>query len=250
MSTSNLTVRGGWIGLLVTISIFISWFSSLILLLSVQISCTDLIWIIFAVLGRSILHTGLFIIAHDAMHINLIPHKRVNNILGSIAVFFYAFLSYRQCCLNHKKHHRHPAQIGDPDFHDGIHRHPVLWYLKFIKEYLPIRLLIAFLIHFCFACFVLNQLLHISFVNLLLFWILPLCLSSIQLFFFGTYLPHRGNGNVPHFPHYVQRSKIDIFWSFLTCYHFGSYHWEHHQYPKIPWYRLPTIHGSRSTLIF
>jgi beta-carotene/zeaxanthin 4-ketolase len=27
--------------------------------------------------------------------------------------------------------------------------------------------------------------------NLFLFWILPIVLSSMQLFFFGTYLPHR-----------------------------------------------------------
>jgi beta-carotene ketolase (CrtW type) len=74
--------------------------------------------------------------------------------------------------------------------------------------------------------------------RLLLFWTLPLLLSSLQLFLFGTYLPHRrapGRSSDRH-------RAVSLVWpellSFLACYHFG-YHWEHHCHPHLPWFRLP-----------
>ena len=73
-------------------------------------------------------------------------------------------------------------------------------------------------------------------LNLCWCWIAPQVLSS-PLFYFGTYLPHRGQFEVNTFP---ARSNDYPHWlSMLTCFHFG-YHAEHHQYPYVPWY-LPTI---------
>ena len=71
----------------------------------------------------------------------------------------------------------------------------------------------------------------------LLFWTLPLLLSSLQLFFFGTVLPHRHGAaeGLPHRPHSLHWSP----WlSLFACYHFG-YHREHHDAPTVPWFRLP-----------
>jgi beta-carotene ketolase (CrtW type) len=42
-------------------------------------------------------------------------------------------------------------------------------------------------------------------------------------------------------PHRAQSNPLPIFWSFITCYHFG-YHQEHHEYPHVPWWKLPEIH--------
>ncbi|MGL6133378.1 MAG: fatty acid desaturase, partial [Prochlorococcaceae cyanobacterium] len=68
---------------------------------------------------------------------------------------------------------------------------------------------------------------------------LPLALSSLQLFLFGTYLPHRGPAQAA--PH----AAITLAWpeplSLLACYHFG-YHVEHHSNPSLPWYELPACH--------
>jgi beta-carotene ketolase (CrtW type) len=230
-----------WIGVIVVIVILSLWVSSLVLLLLTQTSNTSWVWLVFAVLGRTFLHTGLFILAHDAMHGNLIPHnKRINKLIGWIAVGLYAFLPYKQCCINHWKHHRYPNQIGDPDFHGGID-HPVFWYLKFIREYLPVRSLVIFAIDWGLIFWSFSQIFQISLANLMLFWVLPFILSSIQLFFFGTYLPHRENHGKSNYSHRVESNKYPVLWSFLTCYHFGYYHWEHHEYPKTPWYRLPKL---------
>ena len=90
---------------------------------------------------------------------------------------------------------------------------------------------------------VFNILLHlagIELINLILFWTLPSLLSTVQLFYFGTYLPHHTEGGDFLDHHKARSNNFSPFWSFLTCYHFG-YHWEHHAYPYIPWWRLPDI---------
>jgi beta-carotene ketolase (CrtW type) len=227
-----------WSGLLIVIVVFGIWFTSLVgslIFLSVDISW---FWIILTILGRTYLHTGLFILAHDAMHGNLIPHhKFLNNLIGRFAVVVYGFLPYDHCRTNHHNHHRYPSQSRDPDFHGNI-AHPFFWYCKFMREYLPLRSLIIFLVNVCLIFLGLIIIFHVPLINLILFWIFPLVLSSLQLFFFGTYLPHRQVHNNSHFSPRIQSDRFSIFWSFISCYNFGHYHWEHHEYSQIPWYRL------------
>jgi beta-carotene ketolase (CrtW type) len=69
-------------------------------------------------------------------------------------------------------------------------------------------------------------------------------LSSFQLFTFGTWLPHR-NLKIPFADWHRARSNDYPAWlSFLTCYHFG-YHWEHHEWPFVPWWKLPRARAMR-----
>ncbi len=87
---------------------------------------------------------------------------------------------------------------------------------------------------------------HGSPLNLGIFWLLPLVLSSMQLFYFGTYLPHREDLS-PFCDHHRARSlDLPPIWSLLSSYHF-SYHWEHHEYPQIPWYQLPLVYQCQAT---
>ena len=45
--------------------------------------------------GRSFLHTGLFILAHDAMHGTLMPaYPKVNHWAGQLILGIYSFLAY------------------------------------------------------------------------------------------------------------------------------------------------------------
>jgi beta-carotene ketolase (CrtW type) len=231
-----------WIGLVVVTTIVGLWFVSLLGFLFIPIVSFNFFSLILAILCRAYLHTGLFILAHDAMHGNLIPnHRRLNNFIGRSAVVIYGFLPYNLCHSNHVKHHRYTSQSDDPDFH-GSNSHPVFWFFKFIREYFPLRSLIIFMINMSVIFWGLMLVFHVSMVNLICFWILPLVLSSLQLFYFGTYLPHRQvHGNRNFLPRPTSNS-LTILWSFLSCYNFGHYHWEHHEYPKTPWYRLHNIH--------
>lgn len=235
--------QDSYIGLLITGLILGTWLLSLMILLPADIASLPISWLVLDILGRTFLHTGLFVIAHDAMHGNLIPiNKQINHQIGRLCVGLFAFLSYDICCSNHKRHHSHPAQIGDPDFHDGIHQHPVFWYIRFISAYLNIRLMALFLCLWGAIFSGLHYFCNISPLTISLFWVLPLILSSIQLFFFGTYLPHRNGSQPLNLSFRSYPSFYVTCCSLLSCYHFGYYHQEHHASPRTPWYRLPDVH--------
>lgn len=233
-------------GILAASTILCLWLGSLVFLLSLDLASIPGIWVVPAILGRTFIHTGLFIIAHDAIHGTVMPkHRRVNDWMGAIAITLYALLPYRKYFLKHWEHHGQPGQVGDPDFHDGIHSGMFAWYFKFMNGYLDTRQKWVLLIGMTVIFHGLRMGLHISGFSLLLFWVLPIVLSSMQLFVFGTYLPHREQAEGYDNPHHAVSSSYPIFWSFLSCYHFG-YHWEHHEYPHLPWYKLPAARSDRA----
>lgn len=118
------------------------------------------------------------------------------------------------------------------------------WYLHFMCEYMaPGQLL---LMGGTYQLLVLGV--GVPHTTVLAFWVAPSLLSSVQLFYFGTYLPHRSaddhRGVQPHVDKHRSRSNDLPTWlSLITCYHFG-YHWEHHEYPYVPWWRLPMVRKS------
>ena len=197
------------------------------------------------VLIRTFLQTGLFIVAHDAMHGSLLPDsQRWNDRLGRLALGLYACLPWERCRRHHLSHHLAPASPNDPDYHDGQNRSAAAWYLRFMAKYLTAAQMSALL-----SCWLVSVLLLLllhghtphPLTNLLLFWILPLLLSSLQLFVFGTYLPHREGAAAPASTgdrHHARSLALPRSLSLLACYHFG-YHWEHHEYPELPWFQLP-----------
>ncbi|MEY4430711.1 MAG: hypothetical protein RLZZ533_647, partial [Cyanobacteriota bacterium] len=193
------------------------------------------------------LHTGLFIVGHDAMHGVLLPHQpRWNHRLGACALGLYAALAYGRCRRNHRRHHRHTAGAADPDFHPDPTAGPGRWYLRFMAGYLTpgqmLRLLTVWgaLVLFTWPA---N---HACWLNLLLFCSLPLALSSLQLFVFGTYLPHRRQRSAGAA---VGPASLDwpAWLSLLACFHFG-YHREHHDRPDLAWFELPSLRRQRRPL--
>ena len=176
------------------------------------------------------------------MHGSVCPtHPRINNAIGAIAVRLYALFSYRKLLEKHWTHHRTPASAADPDFHDGEHSGFLAWYLRFMKGYLSWWQIIGMAIVFQ----IMEYVLMVPTINLILFWVFPALLSTLQLFYFGTYLPHRLPEGGYDNPHRARSNAYSVLWSFITCYHFG-YHWEHHEYPYLPWWRLPTIRKARN----
>lgn len=223
-------------GLLVATIVAILWIGSLIFLSSIDIDRLLILWILLGILGRTFIQTGLFIVAHDAIHGSVMPkHRRLNDAIGRFMVTLYAVLDYQQLAVNHWQHHRQPGQADDPDFHDG---NSFSWYLKFMKGYLNFRQIVIQFFGLGTSFIILYFGFHVPILNLFLFWILPIFLSTIQLFYFGTYLPHRSMK--PENSHHATSSNYPLIWSFLTCYHFG-YHWEHHEYPFLAWYDLPSV---------
>ena len=191
------------------------------------------------VLVQSWLGAGMFIVAHDAMHGSLAPGRpRVNGAVGQLALGLYAGFPFRDMMVKHHLHHRHAGGEGDPDFHVGAPRSFWRWYAKFFREYWgwPQQLAITGLL-------LLYLLLGADPMNTAVFWGLPAIGSSLQMFVFGTWLPHRHEG--PHgapapFADRHNARTLDYPWllSLVTCFHFGL-HLEHHHSPDTPWWRLP-----------
>ncbi|WP_392408042.1 beta-carotene ketolase CrtW [Chlorogloeopsis fritschii] len=228
-------------GLIVALLIITIWAASLSVLLYFDVTKFSNWLIPIAIIWQTFLYTGLFITAHDAMH-GAVYRKniKINNFIGSLSVILYAFFSYRQLLKKHWLHHHHPASENDPDFHDGQRINGIFWYFHFMKEYWSWHQFIGMTIIFNLAKYTLQ----ISNQNLILFWIIPPILSSIQLFYFGTFLPHREPKEGYVRPHCAQTIPLPVFWSFITCYHFG-YHQEHHEFPQVPWWQLPSVYKQK-----
>jgi beta-carotene ketolase (CrtW type) len=227
----------GYKGIAIAASVILIWLISLILLLKTDVAQIPVWAVIPLMLWQAFLYTGLFITAHDAMHgLVFRQNRRINNLFGTMAVLLYALFSYKKLLKKHWEHHDHPASEEDPDYHDGEHKGFLSWYFHFMLGYLSWIQLFGMAIAFNVMFYLLN----VSLVSLIIFWIVPSFLSTFQLFYFGTYLPHKEPMEGYNNPHHAQSNSYSTFWSFITCYHFG-YHLEHHEYPYIAWWRLPKV---------
>lgn len=212
-------------GVIIASSIILLWAISLFLLLQVEISWTNpLIYI--AVFIQTHLYTGLFITSHDAMHGLVSTNKKLNHFLGWFSAILFSYNFYWRLFTKHHEHHRYVATDKDPDYHDSDNF--LIWYLSFVKQHVTIWQILFMAVTF-------NILkLYLPTENLIVFWMLPAIFSTLQLFYFGTYLPHKGESENSH--HSASQSKNHL-WAFVSCYFFG-YHFEHHDSPSTPWWRL------------
>lgn len=184
------------------------------------------------------LSVGLFIVAHDTMHASMVPrHPGINRLIGHFCVFIYAGFSYDKLYENHHAHHRNPGTAEDPDFDSDHSSNFWPWYLKFFRHYFSWREFSVLTVAVVIYLLILRQ----RFPTMLAFWALPAVLSSIQLFYFGTYRPHRLDALLFADRHRARSDDFSPLISLLACFHFG-YHLEHHNMPWVPWWKLPAQH--------
>ncbi|MEM8971518.1 MAG: fatty acid desaturase [Pseudomonadota bacterium] len=186
------------------------------------------------------LFVGMFIVAHDCMHGSLVPFRPTwNRLIGQVCLGLYAGFEFDTLNRKHHLHHRHSGTKDDPDFDERPPHGFLNWYVRFFIEYFGWKQL-AFL---SIVSAVYLILLQVNYSNLLVFWAVPAILSSLQLFYFGTYLPHRPAAESFVDRHRTRSNEWSWLASLLTCFHFG-YHHEHHLYPSLPWWRLPTARNA------
>jgi beta-carotene ketolase (CrtW type) len=232
MVTSTISFKPTQIGnrgLYFAVAILLSWFGMLVFLLNYPIDWQNPLIYVFVPV-QTHLYTGIFITAHDAIHGVVAPNnKRLNYGIGFLCATLFAFNNFDRLSRKHHLHHQHSATDDDPDYHDG---NPgfFAWYYSFLKEYISVVQIVLMAITY--------NILKIWFPmeNLILFWMVPAILSTFQLFYFGTYQPHRGEHHNP--PHNARSQKLNHLTAFLSCYFFG-YHAEHHAWPYLPWWKLP-----------
>jgi beta-carotene/zeaxanthin 4-ketolase len=181
------------------------------------------------------LNVGLFIVAHDAMHGSLVPSRpKLNRMFGRLTLLLYAGLSFDRLHDKHLAHHRDPGTPHDPDFFAPAPGRFRPWFLAFIGRYFGWREFARLTVLVSIYLLLLGA----SPIRLLAFWALPAILSAVQLFYFGTYRPHRPENQPFTDDHRARSSGYSWPISLLTCFHFG-YHHEHHALPWLPWWRLP-----------
>ena len=239
---SDPSGRRRWRGLQLAGLIASAWLFTLIAGLRLSFQQLHPLALVAFVMLRSFLHTGLFIVAHDAMHGTLAPanRRKLNRRIGQGCLLAYAGLNFETCLNHHIQHHHSPGSAKDPDYCNAADPSPVAWYARFLSHYLnPMQLL---KLASCMALLLLimpaNQ--HQPLLTLVLIYVLPLIISSWQLFVVGTFLPHRKNPHKTDGFHQPISLNLHPILSFAACYHFG-YHREHHSYPAVPWHQLPGI---------
>jgi beta-carotene ketolase (CrtW type) len=217
-------------GLIISILILVLWGIHLLYSLTyAKPALSDPVFY-FHILLQGYLYTGLFITAHDAMHGNISPQKMINKALGRLASFLFAGLSYSKLLRNHITHHRNPGEDNDPDFYNKSQNFFVWWFV-FMKRYTTITQLIIMAL--------LYNVLKLWFdeSSIISFWVIPAFLGTLQLFYFGTYIPHKYPHTAKMKPHNARTLKKNHLWGMLTCYFFG-YHFEHHESPRTPWWQM------------
>lgn len=213
-------------GVYVALTVILIWFGVMVFSLQLPLNTSSpLTYILVLVIMH--LYTGLFITAHDAMHGSVSRNLKLNHAIGHVTATLFSFNFYKRLFPKHHEHHKFVATDKDPDYHGGNF---FIWYLSFLRQYITIWQILLMAITF-------NILkLFIPTENLIVFWMLPAVLSTLQLFYFGTYLPHRGEHSEENV-HKSGSQKLNHVWAFISCYFFG-YHYEHHASPGTPWWQL------------
>lgn len=217
-------------GIFIGTTVILLWLGHLLYLLFVPDVNFNSPMLYLHIIIQTFLYTGLFITAHDSMHGSVARNRKINNLYGHISTTLFAFLSFRRLSVKHFQHHRHPATDDDPDFSPHSNNFFVWWFI-FFKNYITWQQILLMAIFFNILLIWFTEL------QLITFWIIPAILSTFQLFFFGTYIPHRKPFTKNMEPHFSRSLPKNHLWAMISCYFFG-YHWEHHEKPTIPWWKL------------
>ena len=189
------------------------------------------------------LSVGLFIVSHDAMHGSLAPGMpRMNALVGGGLLFLYAGFAWKRMRSAHFDHHRHAGTAGDPDFDADNPSHFWRWYGTFLKRYFGWQSLAYVSAVVAIYWLVVG----VQMAQIVLVFGLPAIASSLQLFYFGTYRPHRHDGSDFADRHNARSDEFSAPLSLATCFHFG-YHHEHHRSPQTPWWALPAFRRAART---
>lgn len=238
--------RQAAIGLALAASVFLGWLAiHLYAMFAFDLTWRTLPIAVTMAAVQCWLSVGLFIVSHDAMHGSLVPGgRRINAAIGASLLFLYAGFAWPKMRDAHFAHHRHAGRAGDPDFDE---EHPTRfwrWYATFIRRYFGLRSVL-----FVSSVVALYWLvLAVPVAKIVLLYGAPAILSSLQLFYFGTYRPHNHRQGKFADRHNARSEEFGTLASLASCFHFG-YHHEHHLAPQVPWWRLPAYRrGQVGTL--
>lgn len=217
-------------GILIALAVLILWAGHLLYTLTSVAVDPASPFLYLHIIIQAYLYTGLFITGHDSMHGIISRNRFVNRAFGYVSVFLFAAMWYPKLLKNHWDHHFYPGTEKDPDFSTESQNFFV-WWFKFMMRNTTITQIVIMAVLF-------NVLkIWIDTWSLVCFWIIPAFLSTFQLFYFGTFVPHKKPHTDEMSPHQARTQRKNHLWAMLSCYFFG-YHYEHHESPSTPWWQL------------
>ncbi|WP_082655638.1 fatty acid desaturase [Aureimonas sp. D3] len=227
----------GVIGLGLAACVFVSWMSihiAAVFFFDLGWRTAPLVPLIIAL--QCWLTVGLFIVAHDAMHGSLVPGwPRLNAAIGAFILTIYAGFAWSKIRGAHMAHHDAPGTADDPDFCVDEPERFWPWFRTFFARYFGRRSILFVSTVVTIYILVLGA----PVTNVVLFYGMPSLLSSLQLFYFGTFRPHRHEESGFVDRHNARSNEFGYLASLFSCFHFG-YHHEHHTQPWVPWWALPS----------
>ncbi|MEM6847484.1 MAG: fatty acid desaturase [Pseudomonadota bacterium] len=230
------------LGVTLALAIIVAWLAAHIsAIFVINWGSAGIIAAVAMIMFQSWLFTGLFIVAHDCMHGSFAPGKPwLNRLFGRATLLLYAAFSFDRLLPEHHKHHKFAGTADDPDFDENHPDEFWPWLWHFLTHYYGWREFAAMSVAMIVYFFAFEPV----YWKVVVFYALPAILSALQLFYFGTYLPHRHEEGEFEDRHNSRTNDYPWLVSLFTCFHFG-YHHEHHLSPGTPWYRLPTVRAAR-----
>lgn len=227
------------IGILLATAIFTAWIGVHLWAMFVYRMDSGNFWIVPIIFALQCwLSVGMFIVAHDAMHGSLSPSaKGVGQVIGAVLLFIYAGFGWQKMRDAHFDHHKYTGTAKDPDYNDDNPHDFWPWYMLFLKRYfgwMSMAWVWTVVLTYYFVLGIPPQ-------NIALLYGFPAITSSLQLFYFGTYRPHRREDAGFADTHNSRTNNYSAIASLFSCFHFG-YHHEHHLSPATPWWGLPAQH--------
>ncbi|CAN5484768.1 hypothetical protein BH23VER1_BH23VER1_06580 [soil metagenome] len=190
-------------------------------------------------------------LTHEASHYNLFRTRRLND-LGEIVYclpFFFTLADYRR---EHREHHLY-LNTDREKLHDDYASFGLLspkrkmawiWFVKPLLGYAGwsyLRSVVALISPrsawkiLTFWTVVGTAALLAGHLDVLvLYWIVPLLWSFASFFYWSEIEDHYNT---------ECGARTNVGWTNLFT-HNNGYHYAHHRYPTIPWYRLPQAHRT------
>ncbi len=211
---------------------------------------------------------GLAAMMHEASHYRLFHNRKLNDWVGealcALPLLLFTLHSYRS---NHFRHHQYLNTIKDPDFtrkeHDLYFDHPknrsaiyldllkTITGLHFISDLITIsrsKILndipatLKWTRRGFFLTLLISSLAFGFFDKLLLYWVVPL-MTSFSLFMYLRSVSEHHGGTMVYDNVLTGSRHINANFLETICIpHNLNYHLDHHLYPSIPYYNLPTLH--------
>ena len=189
---------------------------------------------------------------HEASHYNLFKTKKLNDYLEWVYAipFFVDMNQYRIEHLNHhyKMNTKEDHIVRDYKIHGLDNPKKNLFWMWFIKPitgyagifYLryaislnPWKSSIKFAI---FWIPIVSIFWHFDMLHILgMYWFVPFLWSASSFFYWGEISEHYNTKS---------DSRTDLGFLKNLFHHNAGYHFIHHEYPTIPWYKLPEAHNA------